>query len=1108
VAGVVYKRVNDMTNMNIGKRKSGIPLVGDLPWGSHFCQFYKTKKDLLDILVPYFKAGLQNNELCVWVTFNPVDSENAKAALKKAMPNFERYEKKGQVDLISSDRWYSRGGKSGRAIISSLDKSVLRGFEGIRLACNAFNEKKGGKSYVSYGTDVISSYDAIALFAYPREKFDATGLMDVVKRHRFALLRNAGRWEVIESSEARIAKDTLKRSEEKLQSIFNNMSEGMAFHRVVLDAKGKPCDYIFLEVNKAFERLTGLKGRKITGRRVTEILPGIEKDPADWIGRYGKVALTGKHVRFENYSEVLRKWFSVSAFSPHRGYFAVTFIDISERKHMEDALQKSHDKLEMRVKERTAELLKANERLRAEIEERVRVEQSLRLEEARLDALLQLSQISEAPLDKITGFTLEHAIALTRSKIGFVGFLNEDESVYTLHAVSKEVVKECNVVGNPVHWPVVDAGIWADAIRGRKTLFVNDYRKPHPRKKGIPSGHVSIERFMVVPFFEGEKIVTIAGVGNKALEYDRSDERQVMLLLSGMWGYVQKSRSREELRKAYDELEKKVEDRTSELAASNVALQQEIIERKQAEEALRESERRLARSQEIARLGSWELDTIKNELTWSDEVYRIFGLQPQEFGATYEAFLEMVYPGDRAAVDAAYSGSVREGKDSYEIEHRVVRKDTGEIRWVHEKCENFRDSSGQIIRSIGMVHDITERKQAEEALRYQSEFTKNITDTAAISIFVMDADGRLMFVNPEALRVFGFSFDEMKGQVLHDLIHHCYPNGRSFPSSECPLARIHGFGETVRNYEDLFFRKDGTPIHVLCSNAPLRINNQQVGAVLLCQDITERKKSEEEIRELNKDLRDKVVQLEAANKELDAFSYSVSHDLRAPLRSIDGFSLALLEDYADKLDAEGRDYLERVRAATQRMGDLIDDLLKLSMVSRAAIKHEKVNLSNIARKIADELRSSLPERQAEFVLAGDLVASGDGRLLEIVLENLLENAWKFTGVREKAVIEFGNFQMRNAEFGIWNEINSAIRTPQSEMGKSEIVYFVRDNGIGFDMSYSDKLFKPFQRLHKIKEFPGTGIGLATVKRIIERHGGRVWIHGKLDEGTTVYFTLK
>jgi signal transduction histidine kinase len=252
----------------------------------------------------------------------------------------------------------------------------------------------------------------------------------------------------------------------------------------------------------------------------------------------------------------------------------------------------------------------------------------------------------------------------------------------------------------------------------------------------------------------------------------------------------------------------------------------------------------------------------------------------------------------------------------------------------------------------------------------------------------------------------------------------------------------------------------------------------------LDSEISERKRAEQEIIRLNEELKHHVLQLEAANRELEAFSYSVSHDLRAPLRSVAGFSQALLEDYADKLDEEGRGSLERVLAATQRMGRLIDDLLDLSRVSRAEMRREEVNLSGLAGKIADMLMKTQPERQAEFRIAEGLVAHGDGHLLTVVLENLLGNAWKFTGKNTRSVIEFG------------------ITRPEGRQ-----VYFVKDNGAGFNMSYAGKVFNPFQRLHSVNEFPGTGIGLATVKRIIDRHGGSVWIEAEAGKGATVYFTI-
>lgn len=225
-------------------------------------------------------------------------------------------------------------------------------------------------------------------------------------------------------------------------------------------------------------------------------------------------------------------------------------------------------------------------------------------------------------------------------------------------------------------------------------------------------------------------------------------------------------------------------------------------------------------------------------------------------------------------------------------------------------------------------------------------------------------------------------------------------------------------------------------------------------------------------------------QLEAANKELETFSYSVSHDLRAPLRSIDGFSQAVLEDYADKLDAQGKNHLERVRAASQHMAQLIDDMLNLSRVTRSEMRRETVHLSAMAREIAAGLRKTQPERQVGFTIAENVTATGDERLLRVVMQNLLGNAWKYTGKHARARIEFG---------------------VKDEDGKP--VFYVRDDGAGFDMAYVDKLFGAFQRLHRRGEFPGTGVGLATVQRIIHRHGGRVWAEGTVEKGATFYFTL-
>jgi light-regulated signal transduction histidine kinase (bacteriophytochrome) len=236
--------------------------------------------------------------------------------------------------------------------------------------------------------------------------------------------------------------------------------------------------------------------------------------------------------------------------------------------------------------------------------------------------------------------------------------------------------------------------------------------------------------------------------------------------------------------------------------------------------------------------------------------------------------------------------------------------------------------------------------------------------------------------------------------------------------------------------------------------------------------------------QLEEKVQERTTQLQTANRELEAFSYSVSHDLRAPLRSIDGFSLALLEDCSERLDAVGKEHLKRVRAATQRMSTLIDELLNLARVARSEIRWGKVDLSALSRSIVEDLKTREPERRVECFIAEGVIVNGDSELLRVAMENMLNNAWKYTSAHATARIEVGCTQQE---------------------GKS--IYFVRDDGAGFDARYASRLFGAFQRLHSTHEFAGTGVGLATVQRIIRRHGGEIWAEGAVEKGATFYFSL-
>jgi light-regulated signal transduction histidine kinase (bacteriophytochrome) len=314
-------------------------------------------------------------------------------------------------------------------------------------------------------------------------------------------------------------------------------------------------------------------------------------------------------------------------------------------------------------------------------------------------------------------------------------------------------------------------------------------------------------------------------------------------------------------------------------------------------------------------------------------------------------------------------------------------------------------------------------------------------------------------------------------------------------------VRRHYIEQVIQTGKPVRFKEVRHKAHFEVSIYPAMDSQGEVThlAVFDC-DISDRCQREEARGEINAQLERRVMErtaeLQSANQELEAFCYSVSHDLRAPLRAIRGFAKAVIEDYQTVLDETGKDYLQRVCAATERMNHLIDDLLSLSRVTRTQMQRQPVNLSKMARAIATELQETQRDRPVRFKFAEGLLADGDPHLLQVMLENLLGNAWKFTSKTAHACIEFG--------ISIPPVLPPGKRSPSTS---NKVIYFVRDNGAGFNMNYADKLFAPFQRLHKTSEFEGTGIGLATVARIVQRHGGQVWATSEVNQGATFYFTL-
>jgi PAS domain S-box-containing protein len=398
----------------------------------------------------------------------------------------------------------------------------------------------------------------------------------------------------------------------------------------------------------------------------------------------------------------------------------------------------------------------------------------------------------------------------------------------------------------------------------------------------------------------------------------------------------------------------------------------------------------------------------------------------------------------------------------------------------------LRNAEVRIIGLVGIGMDITHLKRTEDELERERTFLRTVIDASPNLVCVKRTDGTFALVNRALADAYGSTPDDMIGKKDSECGHPPKEIERLLGSDREVIARQ--APKTIPEEKITF--ADGKERWYSVTKIPLREETGPSDKLLcLSMEVTERKQAEEEIRRLNAELEQRVTertaQLEAANRELEAFAYSVSHDLRAPLRSIDGFGQALQEDYAQALDEQGLDFLQRIRAASKRMGLLIDDLLKLSRLTRGELRRQKLDLSAMARRTLEEMRSADPDRSVDCTVDDKLSAEGDERLILSVLENLLGNAWKFTARRKQASIRFG-----------------AERTP-----RGETAFFVRDNGAGFSMDHVDKLFHAFQRLHTVQEFPGNGIGLATVQRIIHRHGGRVWAEGEPEKGAVFYFTL-
>jgi PAS domain S-box-containing protein len=699
--------------------------------------------------------------------------------------------------------------------------------------------------------------------------------------------------------------------------------------------------------------------------------------------------------------------------------------------------------------------------------ERLRAEKGLRLDESRLETLLRLNQMSAASFQEITNFALEEAVRLTESQIGYLAFTSADERELTMHAWSKTAMDQCRIIDKPIVYQVEATGLWGEAVRQRKAVITNDYAAPNPAKKGHPEGHVPVKRHMNVPIFDGEHIVLVAGVGNKEDPYDESDIRQLTLLMQGMWQLIQRRRADEELRKAHDELEVRVGERTQALAGANEELKQERY------------------------LLHTLMDNLPHNIYFKDAASRFlrinaalakyFGLghPSQARGKTDLDFFSAEHAAQALADEQEI---VRTGRPILDKEEKETWPD-GRVTWASTTKMPLCDDAGRTVGTFGISRDVTAQRQAEEALRTSEAKYRTLYDSSRDAIVTLTPEKGFLGGNPAAIALFGCRDEaELASLAPADLSPQCQPDGL-FSSVKAMEMMATALEQGSHCFEWTHRRRDGREFSASVLLTRMELEGRTVLQATV-RDVTAEKQTAAALRAAKE-------AAEAASRAKSTFLANMSHEIRTPLNGIIGMTELVLDT---PLSSHQREFLATVKDSGEALLAVINDILDFSRIEAGRLMLDQIPF-DLGDVLGDTMKSlALRAHKQGLEIACRISPNvpfvvGDPSRVRQIVVNLVGNAIKFT------------------EQG---EVVLDVELESREEHRVTLHFFVRDTGIGIPDDKHATIFHPFEQVDGTltRRHGGSGLGLAICSRLVEQMGGRMWLDSHLGRGSTFHFTAR